>query len=390
MSHTDTFSHNPKAFLLKHLSPLFISSLLFITACSDPYGEPNDRIEEAAFLPDGEAIEMKIDSTGDRDWYGMKVEGAGYLKLAVKKVPKELNLRLRFAAQQEWKASERKWLGEWSEFPVTRPFRDRDTVFFAVENADPGRSSEKPFLLKARFIEEFDPYEPNDGGEEVSEIELGTSIESYIYPEGDRDFFKVEVEEQGYLVARAETEPEGLEAEVRFLRMGTLGSEAEVISGYRSMPAAASVQGSGTYHVEVGGRENEGASRSPVKWKLSFLEEMDSTEPNARWMDAHPLKKGQNVLEVALFPVGDRDLFRIPSGAARRIEVKAKGQRGVDPQVRCLVDEGGYQKELSGWKGLPASFELEEGELHYLVMRDKEDNDASERPFLLRIEEDPL
>jgi hypothetical protein len=240
--------------------------------------------------------------------------------------------------------------------------------------------------LKASAFPEFDEHEPNNGADEAAGIELGEKVRSYAYPQGDRDYFKVRVDSTGYLHATAQKVPKGVGAEVRFLKMGQGGERLVPISGYRVMPAGASVNRPGTYYIEFGDDHNDTASRKPVDWKLNFVPQMDSTEPNARWGDAHPILAGDSV-KVALFPAGDRDLFLIEAGPERRIRVEAKGAQGVIPQIQLVRDMGGEHKNVSRWRGLPTEFPLEPGKPHYMILREKKDDGGDRRPFVLSFQE---
>jgi hypothetical protein len=365
---------------------LILVVLLFgPTGCSDPSsgtGEPNDSILDAGLLENERAVSMRIDSSGDRDWFAIALEGDGYVELGTKRVPEKLQLRARFAEKTPWKARKKNWLGDWDTLPRTKLFREIDTAYFVVRDKR-GGSSKKAFRIRAKFVEEFDEHEPNDEGEEAVKIDLEESMRSYVYPRGDRDLFRIDLERTGYLRARAEATPDELGAEVRFLRREASAGRLLPISGYRKFPAAASINEEGEYFVELGDDHDDAQSRKPIEWGLEFVPQMDSTEPNARWKDAHPLLLGKP-LKIALFPKGDRDHFRIVPRRSMELRLEAKDAQGVTPQLQLVRDGESGHENLSEWKGLPADFSLEGGEEYFLILRAKGDEGGSPDPFILR------
>lgn len=370
---------------------LSVSLLLFLFGCgpepSKRVGEPNDRIGDAGFLPDGKAIEMRIDSSGDRDWYGFRMPSAGYIQVKVKDVPKDLDLQVRFADRLSWEKEDHEWRGEWEELPASHAVHDQDTVHFVVRDAEKGMSKDT-FKLKAEFLEAIDPHEPNDEMDEAGKLELGARCTSYVFPKGDRDLFKVKADTQGYLFVEPRQVPEDIDAEARFLKRVRMSGEMVPISGYRRLPAAAFVRGSGEYYVEIGDEDNEGSSREPLHWDLSFIEEMDSTEPNARWQDAHPVRLSDTV-ELALFPVGDRDLLQLRIGGEGvtegKVRVSTQGVGELSLQMKTVREmEGGRRSDLTEWRNPPATFEFWDKDV--LMIRGREDRDARAEPYKLLLE----
>ncbi|MFB6257256.1 MAG: hypothetical protein ABEH38_01065 [Flavobacteriales bacterium] len=371
--------------------PLSVSSLFLIVvlACSTgPYsgaGEPNDRILEASLLKDGKPIKMKIDSMNDRDWYGIELGGDGYVSLATQKVPDGLKLEARFARKKAWEAEKRKWLSKWQELPVAQAIRGVDTVHFVIR-AKAGKDPKNAFKLRARAIAEFDEHEPNNKGEEAASLELGQKLRSYVYPLGDRDYFKVNVDRSGYLFAKPKKVPEKLGAEVRFLTMNQAQERLLPISGYRKIPAGASVNESGTYYVEFGDDHNNASSEEPVDWKLEFVSQMDSTEPNARWMDAHPIRVG-DTMKIALFPAGDRDIFQLNTERSMTVKVSPEGVKGLTPQVQLIQESKMSSSTMATWRSLPDTFSIKGGKKHFMILREKEDDKGDRSPFLLGVSE---
>ncbi len=350
--------------------------LLLLTACGGSgVGEPNDSKSNAGMLKSGKAIKMKIDSAGDQDWYAIAPSEKGYVEVNAKNVPQELSPRVRFEGRE----------GDVHKLPAADRL-EGDTLYFSVHNADETIRSKKSFSLTARYLEEMDPHEPNDSLPQVGSLETGKKLSSYVIPMGDRDLFKVEVDSTGYLYARALETLDSVNSEVRFLKKGDDGGLLP-ISGYRLMPAGASVNETGSYYVEVGDDHNDAWSKESVDWKLEFVAQMDSTEPNARRRDAHPIASNDTV-RIALFPQSDRDLFRFTPERSRTLRISVKGAKGMTPQVQ-LVQGAISNRNVTEWQTLPGHFEVEKDKEYFLTLRLKGDGEGSREPFLLRLGEAP-
>lgn len=370
--------------------PFFCLMLLlfFSLGCGDDrkasIGEPNDSILDAGMLEKGRAIEMRIDSSGDRDWYALALDTNSYVKLGTQKVPEPLRLEVRFAKKQAWEKEKKQWSSDWKEIPTLHSPGKKDTLYFVVRSKGE-RAHEKAFKLRAESLEKMDAHEPNDAKEEAKDVELEKEYRSYVFPKGDRDHFRLKVEQEGYLYAEAKGVPEEIGAELRFLRMDRGEGRLRPISGYREFPAGVAINEPDTYYLELGDDHNDAKSRKPIEWSVEFVPQMDSTEPNVRWKESQPVQAGSE-LQVALFPTGDRDHFSISPRTSMELEVTVDGADVITPQMQLVVNGEEGHKNLTDWLTLPASFEMEGGQEYSLVLREKGDDGAHREPFILRFQ----
>lgn len=338
-------------------------------------GEPNDSKARSAVLKSGQAIKMKLDSAGDKDWYGIVPSGKGYVEVTLDNTPGALNPEIGFDNRNAWQRS-----------PAAARVQEEDTLYFAVRNADKTMRSKKSFSLEAEFLKEMDPHEPNDTLPQAEKIESGKKMTSYVIPKGDRDLFQIKVDRSGYLFAKVKAHPDTVGPEVRFLEKGKEGGLIP-ISGYRVMPAGAAVNDPGSYYIEVGDDHNDAWSKKAIQWEAQFIAQMDSTEPNAKRRDAHPIST-TDTLKIALFPQGDRDLFRFTPERSRRIAISAEGAKGIKPQVQ-VVQGAVSNRNITRWETLPGYFKVKKGKEYFMTLRLKGDGDGSRSPFLLRLGDAP-
>src|SRR5690625_6890478 len=80
--------------------------------------------------------------------------------------------------------------------------------------------------------------------------------------------------------------PENIKAEARFAKKSDDFSKAEYISGGMGLPAAIQVTEPGEYFFYLKDRYNSNMSRDKAEWKIDFISEIDSTEPNNSFDEA--------------------------------------------------------------------------------------------------------
>ena len=94
--------------------------------------------------------------------------------------------------------------------------------------------------------------EPNNTIEEAVEITLGEVFEISIDPQGDYDYFKTEIPEQGYLKIQATGIPEGLTLQVRFsVYQEWEGEKIKWLRGWSRLPDALFITEPGTYYFVI-------------------------------------------------------------------------------------------------------------------------------------------
>ena len=362
-------------------------ALLLLTGCGggsgssggSDLGEPNDDILKAGVTKPGRTIEMKIDSNDDRDWYGIAVPGTGYIKTGVKDVPGDLDPEVRFARKQEWEDQKEDWMTGWNEIPKAIRIAEADTIYMAVQDKHQNASSSKSFPLRVQFIEEFDQQEPNDEVENAVSVEAGQPNETYIYPIGDRDRFKVKVDTAGYLRVASKKSPKGVDEEVRYGRVNEM-DDLKRMTGWGETPFEVRVPEAGTYHLALQDKHNNGASQDPLKWKVEHLVEMDTTEPNSSTDQASAVSI-PDTLAFAIYPEGDRDFLELSPEKGMKLLVKADAPDELDPEVRLWRKKEMKNKKVTGWKELPTKLDLKAGKTYYLAVQDKHNNSAKPKAF---------
>lgn len=345
-------------------------------------GEPNNTILQAGLIETGKAYSMKIDSVGDIDWYAVPIVDSGYVTISTKTVPDNLTLNVRFAEKEEWQAQKEKWLSPWMNVPTTITVEGIDTLYFAIIDDYNDAFSDEAFEFKVDFIKEFDKYEPNDTPELAHDVKPGESVQSYFFPNSDQDWFKIDVDTTGYLMLRSRKVPEGININARFGWKESEFDEIEYISQWQNLPAGLQVSKAGTYYFVLSDDYNDAMSEDPAEWKIDFVSEMDATEPNNSFDQAHVVKIGDTI-RSAIYPLGDVDFFTFNSDKKQTIRINGNAPQGITPNIRLHVMEDMKPKIVQNWAEIPLKVELEANTPYYLELIDDYNDAYSEEPVVL-------
>lgn len=364
---------------------LLSGGLVIIAACSSPknkndIGEPNNSILEAGMLKTGESYTMKIDTVGDVDWFAVPVPGPGYLDVSAKEVPGNLNFVVRFAKKEEWKTQKEIWISGDLGLPATIVVTEPDTIYFAFKDKYGKNASDEEIVFKTEFIEEFDEHEPNNDANNAKSISAGELIKSSFFPTSDVDWFKVNVDSSGYLMVQARSVPKNISVEARFAKKPDEFSDVEYITGGLQLPAAIQVKTSGEYFIQLKDKYNKEMSRDMAEWKVDFIKEMDVTEPNNSFQEAHHLAINDTV-KIAIFPQGDKDYFTFTPTANSTLRVASKLPTDFRAEIQLYEEKDFEQKPVDKWQALPAKLEVKANQKYYIQLQTKYDKSFSPEAY---------
>lgn len=231
--------------------------------------------------------------------------------------------------------------------------------------------------------------EPNNTIEEASDAKFGEEFSLTIDPVKDVDWFKVNVQKQGYIQVQAANKVKGIQLEVSFAKYQEWDEKkAKRIRGWRPVPDALFVQEPGDYYLALKDEWDDGASQEEFLVKIDFLEEFDPTEPNNSAEEAKLITFDEQLL-AGIYPVEDKDWFKVKVPAQGYIEIAAKNvPNAIQPEVRfAIYDEWSDPqiKIIRDWGEMPeACFMPDSGE-YYIVMHDAWDDNAVAQAFDLKV-----
>jgi len=370
-----------KLFNLNPLLFLFIIALFSFYSCGggSDVGEPNDNIEEANAVKLDEPFQMKIDEKGDRDWYSIELPGQGYLKTMAKDVPDALKIEGAITVFEEWQSNENKFMKSWTEIPFAAAIPEKGTYHIAIIDNYNDAMSEDKFEVKFSFVEEFDDFEPNNTPKKAARVNFDEEYKSAIYPVGDTDWFKFKTDEPGYVTVKAKNVSEELKLETRYANYDEYEAEKiDVFRNYGELPHSAAIPEPGEYYFHIIDNYNDAESDKLFDWKIEFIPEMDEAEPNNDAENAKTITI-PDTLNIAIFPKGDIDIYKLDIKKAGTLKLKAKGYEKITPEVHlAMKDTTGKNKleNIGSWKKLPAEIEIPDTKNEYYIKFIDNYNDA--------------
>jgi len=235
--------------------------------------------------------------------------------------------------------------------------------------------------------------EPNNTIEEASDVVFGEEFSLTIDPVKDVDWFKVNVKKQGYIQVQSANKVEGVQLEVSFAKYQEWDEQkAKRIRGWRPVPDALFVQEPGDYYLTLKDEWDDGSSKEEFLVKINFLDEFDPTEPNNKIEEAKLISFDEQLL-AGIYPVGDKDWFKVNVPAQGYLEIAAKNvPEAVQPEVRFVIyDEWSDPqiKIIRDWGKIPeACFVSDSGE-YYIEMHDAWDDNAIPQAFDIKVSYTP-
>ncbi len=216
--------------------------------------------------------------------------------------------------------------------------------------------------------------EPNDSIDQAESLPLDTPFQTKIQEKNDSDWFKVELEDRGYLRVKAENVPEKLGLRVRFaLKEEWKGNKVKPIRDWNELPESARIPEKGTYYLEIGDDYSDAKSKQEFKITADFLEEFDSTEINDKPEQATEVSPGK-VVKPAIYPIGDPDWFKVTAPGRGYLTAKESDvPEGINPQIQWTkYDEWSKPKvkKLRGWNDLPDAMFVPEKDTYHVHIGD--------------------
>ena len=349
--------------------------------------EPNNSIDQANEITLGKPFEIKINPVKDIDWFKVDLTEQGYLKVQASQIPKGLKLEVAYALFQEWEGSKVKWLKKWNKIPDALFIPEAGTYYFAIIDDYNDKESNDPIQIKVDFIPEYDAGEPNNSPETATAIEFGTTVKPVIFPAGDIDWYKVNVTKQGYILVKSKDVPQGIVPEIYYATYDEWANpKIHKIRNWHKLPVACAVTEPGEYYIPIIDDYNDKSSETPFNFLVEFLDEMDINEPNNDLRTAKSVSRG-DTLELAIFPQGDNDYYKLKIETGNKIKFMAKDYTGIVPEIRLYtLNENDKLDVASNWKKLPAEVDVIPETEYYLLIHDDYNDKGSQQVFEFRIE----
>jgi len=224
----------------------------------DP-GEPNNSMKEATPMESGATRKAAIFPLGDSDWFRIACPGQGYVEMKAAGAKDGVQPEVRFCLLEE--DGEEKELRHWHRVPFGCAVGEGDVYVQMIDDFN-DRFSQGLFDLRAEFIPEFDPGEPNNNIADAKPLEADAPATMAIFPVGDVDYFKIEVAKAGkFKVSTPRVAGLAIEGSLR-------DKDGKQIGGWSRLPHEYAVEAPGTYYLAVIDDFNDLCSRETFDIKI--------------------------------------------------------------------------------------------------------------------------
>ncbi len=255
---------------------------------------------------------------------------------------------------------------------------------FLAEVSEWGRDASAAAPLTLRVSAEYgtDPNEPNEAPEAAALAAIGGEQAGLIWPKGDRDFYRFEVERPGILRLSEPGAP--FQRHLRVFNPRLEQAAEQGVHANQGLDLRLQVEpGSYTLSMEEWG--NDDASLVPYRLRLDLLPDdgIDDPTPQQGRMSARRTLPLGAWTAATLLPRGDRDLYSlaVPGAGVVHVQSMGPGQRHIevyDSKGQRLTEHGAH-----GGQWNPVAVATESPRTLYVSIREWGDDDWSAVPYAL-------
>lgn len=236
--------------------------------------EPNDRLSIATPLSLDEPYSATIFPLRDTDFYAIEAPNQGELSIEIAEIPEGLDINMRLRDRnldviQDWGTPSQPGADNQATFDLPAPGH------YILEVADwygDARSTDS-YLLTATFTATVDAAEPNNRFSEATPTALGKRVRASILPQGDQDWYSVELAESGVLTATVANVPVALDIWLRLVN-----ADNQVIVDWKAPPATgdttslvAEIAEPGPYFLQVSDGYEDARSVEPYSLWFEYI-----------------------------------------------------------------------------------------------------------------------
>lgn len=339
------------------------------------------------------ALELDTDATltifpkGNSTFYKLNIPENGYLSCETNNVPKGIGVVSKFLLFDEFDGQ--KVLRNWNNANVPISLDKGEIIVQIGDDWNDGESKQE-FSVKFHLTQQMDKFEPNNSMETAKPCELGKPISIAICPKGDHDWFSIEITKPGFLAIQTQATgmPEVLGVRQRIYKQ--VGDKLEKLGEGKTIKERASyISEPGKYFIEIYDDWDDKGSFQPFRIKLALLENNDLAEPNNNQSQAKDFPASGEA-KISLFPIGDRDYFKLSSKTTEKIKVSNSSISGFT--IKCSLFEiisDKEKKEIKMYVSLPHEFELLANKKYLLMINEDWDDNAKLETFTLFVKRIP-
>lgn len=329
--------------------------------------------------------------SGDDDYYIFDVDHPSQLAVVLQ-VPGTIRSRISLfnANHQHLDSREAENPGDSSTLNYDLGSAGR---YYVRLSALDGGASDLPYTVSLHTDPAVDGHEPNPNYAMASSISLNETYSALLFPNGDRDWYRVDIPEPGMLSVRIEAVPLNIQAGLRVYNqdLQRLTTKQVLNSGdpvFLDLP----IEKRGPYWIEVYDQGDNHASTSPYTLKVNLVANVDVHEPNDRFQDATVMGDANQVRGL-IFPAGDWDWYRFDMPQSGTIRIQVTETAGFLPDVRIYDDSKKLLKRVyprNSETPVDFAYEISSPDTYYVTISDLNGQNVGESAYVLTLEGVPF
>jgi hypothetical protein len=320
---------------------------LSLTPQEDGY-EPNNAPSTARLMPANGRSRLNVFPTGDVDMLRFALDRPGELAVRAYEVPPELDIAMQLldadhASVGGWALAPRPGGETWASFSIKKP----GMYILEIRDGANDQRSAEAFTLESTFTPSPDAFEPNDTLATTTELSSDGEWPMTMFPRGDVDHARLEIEQPGELRLSAVNVPKNLDIAFRVLNADQRDLTGWIVAPRPGGDTVGSVDlPAGSYFIEIRDANNDQSSVEPFTMKAQLVRSPDNYEPNDSSALATPISPGGS-LQFAILPLSDADWFKLRVDRPGELAISIdEGPANLDVVVRVVDSDG---RDLTGW-----------------------------------------
>ncbi len=342
------------------ISLLFL--ILFIGSCKDKdRNEPNDSFNQAKKIKLNKKIKMSVFPKRDIDFFKFSVKDPGMIHIEYD-IEKPTNIKLIATLYDD----DTNIIANSVKIPFKKTLPKGD-YFLSIKDDLNDEESEKTFSIIFNFFKvALDKFEPNNKLEEARVIKINNSLKINIFPKGDKEAFKIQSPNAGYLkFSYDENKPIDIKLMLNFYNL-----DGELLKGPLSLPVEIPIA-EGDFAFILFDENDNSESEDLFSVKIEFEPiVLDKFEPNNSFSESKEITFGK-FNKINLFPAGDMDYFKFTLKENSLIEILKKfGPDKAKIDVKTNIYDN-FGNLIVNNKSIPFEVELAAGK-YYIQFLNKD------------------
>jgi len=341
--------------------------------------EPNNDFDSATDIASGASIRGEIYDYGDEDFFKVSIDSACILSTSLKNVDKDFTPNIIiYNSQKRAIASTAAFSGQ--EIQYSLEISDTGIYYVMLKDRYNGFSSHKEYNLDINLVQGVDEYEPNPDFKTAKAIDIRKTISPTIFPAGDEDYFKFNLEEKGILYVKMQDVPSGLRPSLKIYDSNAKlisqkgGSDGEVVG------LEGEIEKAGTYYLLIRDWYSSFSSVDTYSFKTYFIKTLDEFEPNNTKDEAELIEFGKDYF-ATISTKGDPDFYKLSIPDSGKVLVYLTD---VPPNIRPYIKL--YKATRESWidstagfggEDLTMQFETAEPSNYFVQVQDRYNSETS-------------